>query len=123
MARKKQAKKIIEIKDLNEFINPVISSGDFSAKLGSTTLVYLSKKKEKRLLILGIGEYKKCTLNNLRLAYAAFIKRCHGKKWNSVNVVLPKVKNIKDKDVCSGNAGYQLGNQLPGTAARQLPDP
>ena len=102
----KKAISIVEIPELAEFIGPILEMGDFKGKQGATLLAYLKNMKEKRLLFLGLGEEKKCSMESLRRAFAAFVKRCQGKEWKHVNVILPKVKGIKESDieraVCEG---------------------
>ena len=78
---KKGAEPAVNVSDLKGTITPIIKAGDFSGKKGSTMLAYLSGKTEKRLLLLGLGDAKTCTMETLRTAYAAAMKRCQGKKW------------------------------------------
>lgn len=102
----KKATAIVEIPELAEVIDPILEMGDFTGKQGATLLVYLKNMKEKRLLLLGIGEEKKCSMESLRRAFAAFVKRCQDKAWKQVNVILPKIKEIKacdvERAVCEG---------------------
>lgn len=89
---KKGAEAAASIPDLKEAILPIVKAGDFTGKEGVTLLAYLSGKKEKRLLFLGLGDEKTVTLETLRRSFAAAIKRCQGKKWEQVNAILPKSK-------------------------------
>jgi len=98
---KKQAIPCVSMTDLNGVINPILKAGDFTGKEGATMLAYLSGKKEKRLLLLGLGDEKKATLETLRRSFAAGMKRCQGKKWLTVNVVLPKSKKWSLDDITS----------------------
>ncbi len=81
--------------DLKSEITPILESGDFSAKLGSTQLAYLSEKKEKRCILLGLGDELSCDPESIRRAYGALIKRCQDKKWKAINVPMPSVKGIQ----------------------------
>jgi leucyl aminopeptidase len=87
------------IPDLRSDVDAILREGDFSAKVGSTMLAYLKGKKERRLLLVGLGPEEECTLEILRRAYAAFVKRCRKKKWRVINAILPKVKKIAEEEV------------------------
>jgi len=85
---------IITPPDLSGEVSLVLKSGDFSAKVGATMLLHLTGKNEKRLLLLGIGEEASCTLETLRRAYAAAMRRCQNKVWAHVSFVLPTLKEL-----------------------------
>lgn len=105
---KEKAEKCVDIADLKKVIEPIIKSGDFKGKEGATLLVHLLGKVEKRLLLLGLGKEKECSMEHLRRAYAAAIKRCQNKKWERVNALLPRVDKLAHADVersiCEGIA-------------------
>ncbi len=108
---KKGAKEIVPLKDLDSEIKLAIKAGDFVGKTGSTMLTYIEDGKEKRLLFLGIGDCKKCTMESLRRSYSAFMKRCYNKQWSTVNIVLPKVKALSPELVCKAICeGVTLSN-------------
>ena len=65
-------------------------------------LAYLSGKNEKRLLLLGLG--KTCSVEGLRKAYAAAMKRCQDKKWPHIHFVLPKCDTLDLAEVTRGVA-------------------
>lgn len=90
---KKEAVLAATITDLKSVIQPIVKAGDFTGKQGATMLAYLSGKKEKRLLFLGLGDEKKATLETLRRSFAAAMKRCQGKKWSKINALLPQSKH------------------------------
>lgn len=96
---KKGAEPAVNIPDLKGTIGPILKAGDFSGKEGATMLAYLTGKTEKRLLLLGLGDEKSCSLETLRKSYAAAMKRCQDKKWLHVNFVLPKCVKIDTTDV------------------------
>lgn len=96
---KKRAEPCAAASDLNEVIKLVVEAGDFTGKKEETLLAYLSNKKEKRLLFLGLGEEKELTLETLRRSFAAALKRCRGKNWLRVNVVLPKLNKWEGDEV------------------------
>lgn len=96
---KKGADPAVNLPDLKGVISPIIKAGDFDGKEGATMLAYLSGKTEKRLLLLGLGNEKSCTLETLRRSFAAAMKRCQGKEWASVNFVLPKMNPFDVQEV------------------------
>ncbi|MCP5504762.1 MAG: leucyl aminopeptidase [Chlamydiales bacterium] len=96
---KKGADFAVDLPDLKGVINPILKAGDFNGKEGATMLAYLTGKTEKRLLLLGLGEEKGCTMEALRRGYSAAMKRCQGKKWVNVNFVLPKVGKLAIQDM------------------------
>ena len=63
---KKGATQIVNIPDLKGGIGPILKAGDFSGKEGATMLAYLTGKGEKRLLLLGLGDEKLCSMEALR---------------------------------------------------------
>ena len=91
---KKGVDPAVNLPDLKGIINPILKAGDFNGKEGATMLVYLTGKQEKRLLLLGLGDEKLCSMETLRRSYSAAMKRCQGKKWASVNFVLPKLGKL-----------------------------
>lgn len=99
---KKGADPAVNLPDLKGVINPILKVGDFDGKEGATMLAYLSGKTEKRLLLLGLGAEKSCTLEILRRSYGAAMKRCQGKEWASVNFVLPKTGKYDAHEVTRG---------------------
>ena len=86
-----------------------IASGDFKGKAGECALVYPSGEKEKRFLLVGLGEKAKCTVESLRRAYSAVAKRCHGGKFKKLNLILPKA--LSEEEAAQGVAdGLLLPN-------------
>jgi leucyl aminopeptidase len=92
--------------DLDAFATPPIESGDFLGKEGETQIVYLSKHKEKRLLLLGLGEESKADVESLRRAFAAAVRVVLKKKCNALNVALPHTKQLHAplvvRGICEG---------------------
>ena len=75
--------------DYKELVYSLVDLGDFSAKEHEIALLYDEKHQEKRLMFLGLGQENKSTLELLRRSYAEAIKFAMGKKWKSLNVLLP----------------------------------
>lgn len=96
---KKEAEPSVNLPELKGDITPVLKAGDFTGKEGSTLLAYLSGKTEKRILFLGLGEEKSCTLETLRRSFGAAMKRCQNKKWPHINLILPQCKKFAIAEV------------------------
>jgi len=80
-----------------------LDSGDFHGKQGETLLLYLSKGKEKRAILLGLGKQNECTSESLRCAYASAVKGIHSKKLKSANFLLPSLSaNVSCKAIFEG---------------------
>lgn len=87
---KKRPLPACEFKELSSLANLPVKAGDFQGKEGECLLLYSPKRKEKRVLLLGLGDKNKGTGETLRRAYAAAVKACHKKKVKHINVGLPK---------------------------------
>jgi leucyl aminopeptidase len=100
--------------DLKEPIDAIVSYEDFSASLGSTMLVLDGGNKDERLMLLGLGKEAGLDSEGIREAVAAFIKRARGKQhWKKVNIVVPKVKGIKQESAMEAVAeAVALGSYL-----------
>ncbi len=72
-----------------------IKTGDFSGKKDEISLIYLDGKRDKRVLLLGLGEKKKLSSESIRNSFAEAIKKCQKIKASNVNILFP-VKCEKD---------------------------
>ena len=90
------------VPDLKEEIAAVLESGDFDGKKGTTLLIYLKGKPEKRLLFLGMGQKNQANLETLRRSFASAIRYCRKKKWAMVNAFLPKLRKWSPEQVTRG---------------------
>lgn len=72
--------------EIKSYVHPVIDLGDFSAKLGETSLIYTRDLDEKRLLLLGLGEKDKLSAEAIRKAIASATKCALGKKLSTVGL-------------------------------------
>lgn len=97
----KKAKVAASVPSLANEWKFAVDSRDFKGKKEQTMLLYSQSLKEKRILLLGLGDEKSCSIESLRRSYSAFVKRCLHKDWKSSNVILPNVKGIKELDVAS----------------------
>ncbi len=114
---KKQAHPACEMKAFSASIDLPIQSGDFKGKEGETLLLYPSKKKqEKRVMLLGLGAQKTHTPDSFRRAYAAAVKASLQKKYKSLNLLLPKEANCAEV-ICEGvllaNYAFDLFKEEP----------
>jgi leucyl aminopeptidase len=101
-----------------------LSEGDFCGKEGETLLLYRSKGKEKRVLLLGLGAKKSCAPEILRRSYASAVKALCAKKMHSANVLLPKTELMGKGALCQGIfegvmlTGYTF-EQLKGKSSKE----
>ena len=77
---------------------------DFKGTASETTLVY-GGKKEKRILLVGLGKKSECTCEVLRKAYGSASSWVRKLKLKSVNVMLPE-----DGDAFAIAEGFALNN-------------
>ncbi len=85
---KKHAETAAEMKEFSSLFALPVDAGDFLGKEGETLFLYDPKRKEKRLLLVGLGEKKEFSLDVLRRAFAAVVKTCQSKKLKHLNVLL-----------------------------------
>lgn len=92
-------------------IAAALDSGDFNADEGSCLLLYPENQKEKRYLLLGLGEERKVTVENLRRSYSAAVKMALTKNIVKLNVLLPVLKELSKEEVSRGlSEGLLLSN-------------
>lgn len=88
-----------------------LQSEDFKAKEGDALFLYAERHPEQRIVLLGLGEKKKATVETLRRAYSSLTHACHPKKVKAVNVQMPEVDGISPELVAQGIAeGMLLSN-------------
>lgn len=81
-------------KGAQSLVAPVLKAGDFSGKAEEVFFLYPSKGREKRVLLLGLGEKKKATSEGIRRSYAQGFRLLHGKKSKNVRVFLPDLEEF-----------------------------
>jgi leucyl aminopeptidase len=91
---KKKAAPACQVKEFAQWIKHPLQEGDFQGKEGETLLLYRSTGKEKRILLLGLGQESTCLPDVLRKASAAVVKAVKGKKLRTVNFFLPETELI-----------------------------
>lgn len=75
---------------------------DFSGKEGESLLVYPTPGKEKRILLVGLGDKKKISAEALRHAYYSATKRAIKKKWVKMNAAIPEECGAMASAICNG---------------------
>jgi leucyl aminopeptidase len=68
-----------------------LANDDFIGKEGELLCLYTTNKKEKRVLLLGLGKKKSCSQEILRRCFGAAIKFCNKKKIKQISVVIPEL--------------------------------
>lgn len=79
-------------------IDLTLESDDFKGVEGELLTVYLTGEPEKRVILLGLGDKSKVSLETLRRAYAALTKICRQKRYTSINIALPKVSSLSEHE-------------------------
>ncbi len=87
---KKEAQIACTSKEFEGVVQFPLASGDFHGKEGECLLLYRSQGKEKRVLLLGLGDKKSCLPDSLRRAYASAAKGMRAKKLKSANILFPE---------------------------------
>ena len=62
----------------------------------------MNHEKEKRILLLGLGEEPKITAEKLRRAYGELAKLCLSAKLEELSIVMPKVPGMAQKEITRG---------------------
>jgi len=88
------------IKSFHQQLKPLLQTQDFVGKEGETLFFYFGKGK--RLLLLGLGEEKKCTAETMRRSFALMVKAALKKKLSHLNILVPQTKKSFLKAVCEG---------------------
>lgn len=92
------AKKVHEATDvafLKKSILGPIEAKDFKGGKGETALVYVSKEKEQRVLLLGLGKESELSIESLRQSYSLVAKFCQTKGLSTLNILLPTLTALK----------------------------
>jgi leucyl aminopeptidase len=66
---------------------------DFTAEEGSCVSLYFDKGTEKRIVLLGLGEKSKFSLENVRLIFAEMAQYARKNAWHTLNVVVPECES------------------------------
>ncbi|MEN3039388.1 MAG: M17 family peptidase N-terminal domain-containing protein [Candidatus Kryptonium sp.] len=86
-------------KYLNGQLSTLISAGDFKGKEKELAVVYPTNSivKSKRIIIVGLGERDKVTLEKIRRSVAVASKKSQNLKSKTVAIEFPDYSLLKDK--------------------------
>jgi leucyl aminopeptidase len=91
-------------------LTPLIDSADFLAKANDTVAIHLGKNSSaKRLVLVGLGEWNKCTLETVRRAAAVAAKKARALKSKTVTVEIPEFRLDKADSLTAMIEGAALG--------------
>ncbi|MBA3237548.1 MAG: leucyl aminopeptidase [Parachlamydiaceae bacterium] len=79
-----------------------LTTKDFTAKEGEVLFLYCDQKQEKRIVLVGLGEEKKISMEILRRAFGALLKGCLARKLKSLTLVLPSIDALDDNATLRG---------------------
>lgn len=101
-----------------------IAEGDFSGKEGECLLLYRTDAREKRVLLVGLGDKKHCLADTLRKSYAYTVRALRAKKLTSANFLFPETDLLDKTVLCQAvMEGVLMTNysfdQLKGEANRK----
>lgn len=104
-------------------IQALLETGDFKGKEGEVAVLYLDKQPEKRCVLLGLGKEKLLHIEGLRRSYGTLAKTCLGKKWLSLNVVVPEKTQLSESELGRGmSEGLLLANYHIPSLKHSQPD-
>ncbi len=75
---------------LSPYLRSALDAGDFTGKEQEMLFLYPHDGKDKRVVLLGLGEKEACDAEILRLAGAALAKAARAKKAATLHLVLPE---------------------------------
>jgi leucyl aminopeptidase len=97
---KKKPEAACSSKEFGHLAKFPLDSGDFHGKEGECLLLYRPQGKEKRVLLLGLGDKKSCLPDTLRRSYASAVKAMRAKKMKSANILFPECDLIGHEIAC-----------------------
>jgi leucyl aminopeptidase len=96
--------------DLGEDAAGVVSGGDFGGKVGETALLYGGQGPAPRLLLVGLGDRDRVSLEKLRRAAAIVARRARTLKLREAALSLPTLPDTETREVARAAAeGAKLG--------------
>ncbi|HSX12010.1 MAG TPA: leucyl aminopeptidase [Rhabdochlamydiaceae bacterium] len=119
---KKGAEAAFSDKEFAALYESVLEMGDFSGKEGEVYYV-VDGRVEKRLVLLGLGEEKKCESESLRRSYGHAVKLLRKIKATKVNVLVPAMKKECCRALCDGLflSNYSFNENRHDTKEEQPP--
>lgn len=109
---KKHAEAAVNIGKLQSEISTPIEIEDFAGKEGEVLFLYPNTKQpERRLVLLGLGDKDKVSVEKLRRAYACLAKACRSKKIKDANILVPQHTALTKEGIVRGTVeGLLLAN-------------
>lgn len=95
----KKAKEAAQLESFASYVSHPLLTGDFKGKKGESILLYIDGEKEKRLLLLGLGDEGKLSIDHLRYAYSNVAKLCQKKSISKINIVVPNIADLRNIDL------------------------
>ena len=96
---------------LDSFTKLPLGTSDFKGKEGEVLYLYVDGKQEKRIVMLGLGDSAKLTVERLRRAFSMLTKTCQAKKLTNINIVTPLIPSLSEEDVVRAvSEGILLSN-------------
>lgn len=87
---------------LNKLSQKPIKMKDFEGGLGEVFIYYPQASKEKRLVLLGLGDYSKINTESMRKAFASLVRFCHKTKLSKLGLALPSCDKLTQKGMLKG---------------------
>lgn len=120
----KKAENAFASPPLSPCVRAAIEAGDFKGKEQELLFLYPSDGKDKRIVLVGLGEKKSCASESLRLIGATLAKAAWHKKVATLHIVLPeKTKEEKNAVASAIVEGILLGSyrfdKLKGVSAKK----
>ncbi|MCH9632595.1 MAG: putative cytosol aminopeptidase [Chlamydiae bacterium] len=101
------------IKSLVKWAQEPIKHGDFGAAGGEVFITYPTRQKEKRMILLGLGDQKKISTEILRRVYAKLAQYCHLHKIKKINLITPELSKVSEENIAQGiSEGLFLSNYV-----------
>lgn len=101
---KAKAEPAAKFATLEKQVQASIEAGDFKGKKGEVSILYVDSRKEKRVLLLGLGKKEKASAEEMRRAYGKLGQQAIKLKAGSLNLLLPAVKEMDASSVAHSAA-------------------
>lgn len=108
---KSTAEPAADFAKISSSVKGPITSRDFLAKEGEIAIVYVTGQPETRIVLLGLGDQDKISIEKLRRAYACLAKACRQKKIQEINILVPHIPALTEEGIVRGlSEGLVLTN-------------
>lgn len=111
---KKGVNPAFSAKNFEKWAEEPVKLGDFQGRMGEIFLTYpKSSAKEKRIVLLGLGDLSQLSTEELRRAYAKLVQFCHEHRMEKINLMIPQLPKLKETSIVQGVAeGLFLSNYV-----------